>query len=297
MTTPYRIAGLGMTIVLLGAIALIAWLWTPGSSTGPDRLSDPEADASTTEAESIARAPRDAEATEHSGEVVAPLPEADVTALTALRDTTTALTQRLQAVQELGRRARHADAGAVATLLAVSGRPGPLVAPAHRALRRVEESLRPAIVAAIRPRLAHREVSVVLAATALLGHIGGAAAIPRLDAILRDNRQRPDGFAQQVREGAARALAQIGDAQAVPTLERELRWIATTAMQSELDYGDEVVEALRSTRTAAAVPALKRYAAALHQARPDYGPVRAAIDTHLAIVSDAITALNPHQPH
>ncbi len=292
MITPRRIAVLGALFVLTAVVAIVALRQRPAATPAVQEPDDAAAARST-----VARERRDAVADEPNASGVTPLPEPDQAALAALRDSATPLTQRLATVRALGRRAARADATAVATLLAVSGQPGALVAPAHRALDTVAPALRPAILALLRPRLAHREAAVAMAAIELLGRLGESAAVPWLDKVLCDNRRRPDGFGQQVRACAARALARIGDAQAVPALARELRWITTTSMQSELDYGDAVVEALRSTRSPAARPALEHYADVLHRARPDDGPVRVAIDTHLAIVHEAVAALDVHLSH
>ncbi len=221
------------------------------------------------------------------------LPAPDQDALRHLRDTTTPLPDRLHAVRDLGQRSAQGDAPAATALLRIGAEPGPLVTPAHQALTRVAVDLRPAICVALRPRLAHPEAAVVMAATELLGRIGGVEAIPPIDALLATNWQRPDGFGQLVCEAGARALAHIGDARAVPTLTRELRCIAASRMQCELDYGDAVVEALRSTGSPTAIAPLRRYAEALRAARPASGPRRAAIDTHLHLVEEALNALTP----
>ncbi len=111
------------------------------------------------------------------------------------------------------------------------------------------------------------EAVIVCAAAGALVRSAGKDALADLAAALAQNRRRDDGHQQMVCTAIVHALREIADADAAPVLLAELARNGERGWS--LEYGSEIVAALRRVATPEVRAAALQYADALEQRVPD----------------------------
>ena len=165
-------------------------------------------------------------------------------------------------VEELKRLAAAADEVSLRTLMAVGDADTYLNFAAVEALGTVKG--KPAVDEYLNAKLAAADARVLCAAVRSLAAIEGEKAVPAIGRVLKENRQRPDGYQDDVSAACVESLGAIGSASAVPILKAEFdEVVGITLMYS---YGSKVVKALQQIGDPAAQPILMAYADRLDKA-------------------------------
>ncbi|HOX07163.1 MAG TPA: hypothetical protein PK280_12235, partial [Planctomycetota bacterium] len=136
------------------------------------------------------------------------------------------------------------------------------------------------VIAYLQARLADDDAMIVCAAVRSLGSLQGAAAVPALAAVIRDNRQRPDGHGEMVCTAAVNALGQTGSAQAGPALAAELGRSEDKGWS--LEYGSRVLAALVRTNAPEGPAAALAYAERLSARLTGNGMARKHLEARIA---------------
>lgn len=150
----------------------------------------------------------------------------------------------------------------------------------------------PEISAYLSQKLVDDNPRVAAAALRSLAHVSGAQAVPQIATALVNNRVRPDGFQDMVCAAGVDALGSTQSSLAVPALAAELT--ETVGIRLNYDYGSQVVTALRATGSTTAVPALQTYrdrlVAILSQA-PENPLGKRYLETKITEVDEALADL------
>jgi HEAT repeat protein len=168
------------------------------------------------------------------------------------QDPAVAVAERLKELEALVRRG---DAFTASVLECLGDKRTYLNYAAVEALGRVQE---PGVADYLKGKLTDGDPRVLAAAVRSLAKQQGDAAVPSIAAVVKGNRQRPDGFQDTVCAACVQALADTKSPRAIPLLDAELRETVGTTLQYE--YGSQVVQALVAIHDSAARPVLLAYA-------------------------------------
>jgi hypothetical protein len=150
---------------------------------------------------------------------------------------------------------KEGDAEAVAVLMALGDERTYLNAAAVEALGGVQFA---GVQDYLTAKLSNGDPLIICAAVNSLAKQQGEGAIPAIAKVLKQNRERSDGFQDRVCETCVEALGRTGSAKAIPALEAELR--ETVGSILDYDYGSKVVAALSAIDDVQARPVLEAYA-------------------------------------
>ncbi len=116
-------------------------------------------------------------------------------------------------------------------------------------------------------RLADPDVRIARSAVKAYGTRKGGEGAQEMVAALEKNRTRPDGYGVEVRTEIVKALKEIAEPTAVPGLKKEFDQAGKEDWS--LEYGSEIVSALRVTGTGDAKAAITGYADMLAKRIPE----------------------------
>jgi hypothetical protein len=116
-------------------------------------------------------------------------------------------------------------------------------------------------------RLADPEVRIARAAILAYGTRKGSEGVNEMIAALEKNRTRPDGYEIDVRTAIVKSLQEIADPMMVPGLKKE--FAQADKENWDLNYGSEIVSALRVTGTKDAKAAITAYVETLSKRVPE----------------------------
>ena len=166
---------------------------------------------------------------------------------------------------ELAALAKSGGTDAAAVLMALGDEHTYLNSAAIEALGGVKAE---GVAAYLTGKMTDGDPRVLAAAVKSLARQQGETAVPAIATVVRNNRQRPDGFQDMVCAACVQALGETRSARAIPVLDAELRETVGTTLHQ--DYGSEIVRALSALHLAEARPVLSAYADRMSQTLPLY---------------------------
>ncbi len=152
------------------------------------------------------------------------------------------------------------DAGVEQVIEAAKSEPA-LREIAVRALGRTKSDRAAQYVAAA---LQDEDPTVQCAAIGAWEAMKGEEAIPDIAKLLEENRERPDGCQVEVAEACVKALGATRSSEALPTLAKELQWVAQHAgALASIQYGNVVIDAVADIGDSRSATMLENHAEAL----------------------------------
>lgn len=170
-------------------------------------------------------------------------------------DVSQKLEDRIGAIQSL---ARRGDSEAAQMLMKVGDAGVYLSAVAVEELGLVSQ---PGVREYLRSKLDSADYRLVVAAVRALSRQAGVGSVSLLAEAIQANRERADGYHEVIWTECVRAMGAMRSPVAVPVLVAELGRVGESG--GWVEYGSEVVAALRTIGEPSAVAGLQRYAAAL----------------------------------
>lgn len=172
--------------------------------------------------------------------------------LAYLRDETVPVEDRHSA---LGRLAGRVDEDAVNGLIGVAEADSRFREHALVLLAGAKSDLAAAFLTT---QMTNEDERVVCRAVEGLAANKGADAIPAISNLAESNRHRPGGASDAVWASCAKALGEIRSSEALPVIERELKWVGDGG--GHMEYGSQLVAALELIGDSRAANVLQGYA-------------------------------------
>ena len=138
-------------------------------------------------------------------------------------------------------------------------------------------------------RLADPEVRIARAAIVAYGTRKGSEGVNEMIAALEKNRTRPDGYEIDVRTAIVKSLQEIADPMMVPGLKKEFG--EAVKENWDLNYGSEIVTALKLTGTKDAKAAITEYADTLSKRIPEDPMAKKYFEDKIAEARKAVSEM------